>query len=122
MKRRVFLGATAAMPLVFAGGAWTSRARSVRWLDLLDERQRRQVLVGRPDFDVAASLRQALESLPDDATLDARDLTGVVDLASDPFPQAQRRAFALRTGDATFRFDFNHGSIALPSRATWQGE
>ena len=41
MKRRVFLGATAAMPLVFAGGAWTSRARSVRWLDLLDERQRR---------------------------------------------------------------------------------
>jgi len=122
VKRRVFLGATAAMPLVFAGGAWTSRARSVRWLDLLDERQRRQVLVGRPDFDVAASLRQALESLPDNATLDARDLTGVVDLASDPFPQAQRRAFALRTGDATFRFDFNQGSIALPSYATWQGE
>ncbi|MCD1624355.1 hypothetical protein [Citromicrobium bathyomarinum] len=122
MKRRVFLGAMAAMPLVFAGGAWTSRARSVRWLDLLDERRRRQVLVGRPEFDVAASLRQALESLPDNATLDARDLTGVVDLASDPFPQAQRRAFALRTGEATFRFDFNQGSIALPSRATWQGE
>ncbi|MBH1942897.1 hypothetical protein I5L01_01505 [Erythrobacter sp. YJ-T3-07] len=122
MKRRAFLGSAIAVPLALAGGAVASRRRDVRWLDLLDERRRRQVLAGNPDFDVAESLRKALESLPDDGTLDARDLTGVVDLASDPFPQTQRRAFALRTGEASFRFDFNQGPIALPSHVTWQGE